>query len=198
MSLFSDIQNYIPVNEQEACDKEQMLHFMRQNPDCLDRENKTAHFTASIWTINKEHTKVLMAYHNIYKSWSWLGGHADGVEDLGAVALRELQEESGVRNAKLISPEIFSLEILTVNGHVKRGAYVPSHLHLNVTYLAEADENEPLVVNQDENQAVKWWTFEEALKASTEAWMIEHIYKKLIEKGNPVGTNDTKCRKTIV
>ena len=23
-------------------------------------------------------TKVLMCYHNIYDSWSWLGGHADG------------------------------------------------------------------------------------------------------------------------
>ena len=37
-----------------------------------------------------------------------------------------------------------SLEILTVDGHEKRGVYVPSHLHLNVTYLLEADEAEVL------------------------------------------------------
>jgi len=59
---------------------------------------------------------------------------------------------------------------------------VPSHLHFNVTYLAEADEAEELTVNEAENKAVKWWTFEEALKASTEPWMVEHVYKKLIEK----------------
>ena len=53
---------------------------------------------------------------------------------------------------------------------------------MNVTYLAEADENEKLVVNEEENQAVKWWTFDEALKASTEPWFVEHIYKKLIER----------------
>lgn len=182
MGLLNDIKNYKPINEQEERDKAQMLQFMTQNSNYLERENQIAHFTTSIWTVNKERTKTLMIYHNIYNSWSWIGGHADGCEDLRSVALRELQEETGVKDAKLVSNEIFSLETLTVDGHVKKGAYVPSHLHLNVTYLAEADEDEALVVKEDENQAVKWWTFEEVLEASTEPWMIEHIYKKLIAK----------------
>jgi len=135
-----------------------------------------------MWTINQNRTKVLMAYHNIYDSWAWIGGHADGEEDLCAVALRELTEETGVKHGKLVNPNIFSLETLVVNGHIKRGRYISSHLHLNVTYLAEADENEPLTVKEDENQAVKWWTFDEALKVSSEPWMVEHIYKKLIGK----------------
>lgn len=182
MSLMEDIQNYKPVNEQEARDKEMMLKFMAENEDYLDRENKIAHFTASIWTVNKARTKTLMVYHNIYDSWAWIGGHADGIEDLCAVAMRELQEETGVENATLVSRDIFSLETLTVNGHVKKGIYVPSHLHFNVTYLAEAEESEKLVVNEAENRAVKWWTFEEALKASSEPWMVENVYKKLVER----------------
>ncbi|MDO5426061.1 MAG: NUDIX hydrolase [Eubacteriales bacterium] len=182
MSLLQDIQTYQPENEQEACDKEQMIQYLLNNPDCLERKNQIAHFTASIWTVNKERTKTLMAYHNIYHSWAWLGGHADGIEDLSSVAMRELQEESGVQNAILVSRDIFSLETLVVEGHVKKGQYVPSHLHLNVTYLAEADEKEALVVNEAENQAVKWWSFEDALNVSSEPWMVEHIYRKLIEK----------------
>ncbi|MBQ8597475.1 MAG: NUDIX hydrolase [Lachnospiraceae bacterium] len=182
MGLFEDIKNYNPSNEQEARDKEQMLRFIADNDNYLDRENLVGHFSASMWTVNKEHTKTLMVYHNIYNSWSWIGGHADGVEDLCAVAMRELQEETGVRNARLVSEEIFSLETVVVEGHMKRGAYVPSHLHFNITYLAEADENEQLVVNEQENQAVKWFTFEEALANSTEPWMVERIYKKLIKK----------------
>lgn len=182
MILFEEIKKYQPVNEQEERDKQVMLDFITNNPDYLERSNLIAHFTASVWTVNKERTKTLMVYHNIYKSWSWVGGHADGVEDLCSVALRELQEETGVANAKLLSEDIFSLETIIVDGHEKRGSYVPSHLHMNVTYLAEADENEALVVNEEENQAVKWWTFEEALAVSTEPWMVERIYKKLIAK----------------
>ena len=182
MSLFQEIKNYVPLNEQEERDKEVMLKYILNNSDCLERKNLIAHFTTSIWTVNRERTKTLMVYHNIYQSWSWIGGHADGVEDLCSVAMRDLREETGVSNASLVSRDIFSLETLTVDGHIKKGAYVPSHLHLNVTYLAEADEGEKLIVNEEENQAVKWWTFDEALKASTEPWFVEHIYKKLIER----------------
>lgn len=186
MSLLKNIKNYQPRNEQEQHDKVQMLKFVQENDNYLDRENQIAHFTTSIWTLNKEHTKTLMVYHKIYDSWSWVGGHADGIEDLASVAMRELEEETGVKKARLLSDEIFSLETLTVAGHVKKGVYVPSHLHFNVTYLAEADEDEVLLVNEEENQAVKWWTFEEALKVSTEPWMVEHVYKKLIEKSREI------------
>jgi len=181
-NLLRQIENYIPCNEQEACDKEQMLRFMRSNPDCFERKNEIGHFTASVWVVDRNREKTLMVYHNLYDSWSWIGGHADGEEDLCAVALRELCEETGVKHARLITSEIFSLETLTVDGHIKRGNYVPSHLHFNVTYLAEADEEEMLVVNKAENKGVKWWTFAEALTASTEPWMVEHVYKKLIGK----------------
>lgn len=182
MSLFNEIKNYSPVNQQEETDQKQMLQYMASNTNYLERENQIVHFTASAWTVNKEYTKTLMVYHNIYQSWSWIGGHADGIEDLCSVALRELQEETGVTNALLVSQDIFSLETLIVEGHVKKGIYVPCHLHFNVTYLAEADEDEVLRVKPDENQAVKWWTFEEALEVPREPWMVEHIYKKLVNK----------------
>lgn len=182
MSLFEAIQNYRPMNMQEEYDKEQMLQFMACNDNYLERENLIAHFTASMWTVNKERTKTLMVYHNLYNSWSWIGGHADGMENLCAVAMKELQEETGLKYARLASEDIFSLETLTVGGHMRKGLWVPSHLHFNLTYLAEAEEDEELIVQEEENSAVKWWTFEEALKASTEPWMIENVYKKLIER----------------
>ena len=137
--------------------------------------------TASAWVVNRERTKVLMVYHRIYDSWSWTGGHADGETDLLSVAVREVREETGV-SAHPVSEDIFSLEILTVDGHEKRGEYVSSHLHLNVTYLLEADERDELHVCEDENKAVAWFTLDGALKASTEPWFVERIYKKLNKK----------------
>ena len=78
-----------------------------------------------------------------------------------------------------MSEDIYSLEVLTVDGHEKRGEYVPSHLHLNVTYLLEADERDSLHICEAENSGVRWFTLEGALRASSEPWFVERIYKKL-------------------
>lgn len=182
MKLQQQLEVYVPCNEQEEKDRELMLHLLKTCPDIFTRENRTAHFTASSWLLNKKHDKVLLIYHNIYRSWAWTGGHADGEEDLLSVAKREAMEETGVQSIREISEGIYSLEVLTVDGHEKRGAYVSSHLHLNVTYLLEADEEEVLKVKPDENSGVKWFSLEEAIKASSEPWMRERIYRKLNAK----------------
>ena len=120
-----------------------------------------------------------MAYHNIYKSWAWTGGHADGETDLLSVALRECREETGVRHVRPVTEEIYSLEILPVEGHEKRGQYVPSHLHLNLTWLLEADEHDALQVCEAENSGVRWFALDEALAAPSEPWMVARVYRKL-------------------
>ena len=180
--LTEAIRNYQPTNEQETSDKEVILAFLSEKENAFDRENLIAHMTASAWVVNHERTKVLMIYHRIYDSWSWTGGHADGETDLLSVALREVKEETGIRKVTPVSGEIFSLETLTVDGHEKRGKYVPSHLHLNLTYLLEADETEPLTICEDENKGVAWFSLDDALKASTEPWFVKRINGKLNEK----------------
>lgn len=182
MSIREDIEKYCPCNEQEQRDKAVILDFMAKNADAFYRENLIAHMTASAWIVNAKRDRVLMVYHKIYDSWSWTGGHADGDENLLAVALREAKEETGIVNVRPVTEEIYSLEVLTVDGHEKRGVYVPSHLHLNVTYLLEADERDALTVCEDENTGVQWFGLDEALRASTEPWFVERIYKKLNEK----------------
>ena len=167
------------MNEQEEKDLGQILSALAAD-NIFSRENEVMHMTASAWVVNRDFTKVLMAYHRIYDSWAWLGGHADGDEDLLAVALREVQEESGLRHVIPVSRDILSVEILPVSGHEKKGHYVGSHLHLNVTYLLMADEREPVHSRAEENRAVAWFTPAEALAASAELWFRERIYPKLI------------------
>jgi 8-oxo-dGTP pyrophosphatase MutT (NUDIX family) len=180
--LAEQIKNYIPFNEQEERDKVLILQWLKENENAFSRKNTVAHMTASAWVVNKDRTKVLMVYHNIYNSWSWLGGHADGEKDLLKVAVREVKEEAGIQNVHPVSEEIFSLESLTVDGHVKNGSYISSHLHFNVTYLLEADSEESVSIKPDENSGVSWFTPEEALKRSTEPWFVEHVYSKLLDK----------------
>ena len=169
MDIIRQIEAYQPYNEQEARDRAAILQELQTNAAVFERSSVLAHMTASAWTVNAAHDRVLMVYHNIYHSWSWLGGHADG-------------EESGATGVRLALPGIFSIESLTVDGHEKRGAYVSSHLHLNVTYLIEADEGGPLAVKADENSAVRWFVLDEAVAASTEPWFQARVYRKLNEK----------------
>ena len=162
-------------------DKEIMLNCINTFKDVLTRENKICHFTASNWIINKERTKVLMIYHNIYKSWAWTGGHADGDSNLLHVALKEAEEETGLKNLKLLSDGIFGIQILTVDSHIKREKFISSHLHLDCCFLLEANENEILKIKEDENSGVKWIDIEKAVEITNEPKM-KPIYRKLNEK----------------
>ncbi len=181
--FIEELKNYLPFNEQEEKDRALMLEIIENTPDVLSRNSLSYHFTASAWVMNESMDKVLMAYHNIYDSWAWLGGHADGDADLFAVAMREANEESGISNLKPVNGgKLFSIEIVPVAGHEKKGKYVPSHLHLNLTYAFVADETDEIRIKADENSAVGWIDFDEIEKKSTEKWFIERIYKKLISK----------------
>lgn len=179
--LVKALKAFRPWNEQEERDKCVMLGAFSAAPDPFTRENEIMHFTASSWIVNRDCTKVLMAYHNIYNAWAWTGGHADGDRDLLAVALREAREETGI-HAEPVREDIFSLETLTVDGHEKRGRYIPSHLHLNVTYLLMADEAEAIRAKTDENAAVRWFTLDDALRNCSEPWMVARVYGKLNQK----------------
>ena len=181
MNFREQIERYKPYNEQEEKDKEIMLKYINTFDDVLTRNNEFGHFTASSWVVNKEKTKVLMIYHNIYKSWAWTGGHADGDSNLLQVALKEAREETGLTNLNVLSDGIYSLEIVTVDSHMKRGKYVPSHLHLDCCFLLEADEGEAVRIKEDENSGVKWVDINSVIEITKEDKM-KTIYQKLNEK----------------
>lgn len=71
--ILKALNNYKPYNAQEQKDllviKDQIL----AHKNIFSRENLIAHMTASAWVVNDQHNRVLMVYHNLYDSWSWMG-----------------------------------------------------------------------------------------------------------------------------
>ncbi|MBQ8425448.1 MAG: NUDIX hydrolase [Clostridia bacterium] len=175
------LKNYKPYNEQERKDIEIFLKAEEIFGDILTRENEICHLTASSFVINKTHTKVLCIFHNIYNSWGWVGGHADGDDDMLYVAKKETREETSLSHFKLLGDSPISVESLPVKSHIRKNKYVSSHLHFNVTYLFEADENDTIKILEDENSNIGWLKFDELIEKCDEPYMIP-VYEKIIEK----------------
>ena len=183
------LRSCTPQNPQEKKDLQVMLQACELQPDVLSRSCEDGHFTASAWICDREHKRVLLVYHRIFDSWAWTGGHADGDPDLLRVALREAEEETGLREFRVLNTDVLSggkgdekppisLEILKVKAHRRRELFVPAHLHYNLTWLLEADATTPLRIKEDENSGVAWFLLDEVCAHCSEPQM-QPIYAKL-------------------
>lgn len=181
--VLNQIINYNPKCEQEEIDKEQMVWLIDTYKErAFVRSLMFGHLTASAIVVDRTRKYVLMAYHNIYNSWAWLGGHADGEYDLEKLARKEVFEETSLEDIKLIDNNYSSIEILTVDKHIKRGKFVSSHLHYNVTFLYEGDMDKPIKKKEDENSGVKWIKIDDLYEhVYTDHGMYE-IYMKSLER----------------
>lgn len=161
MPYLTDIQNYAPRNAVEEADKGAILDFIAHYGDAVLGRDPIAHITASAFIVNPAGDRAVMVKHKLRQVWSWTGGHADGDGDLRAVALREAREETGAEGIALLREDMASLEVLPVPAHVRRGAFVGNHLHLNASYLMVLPEDASLTVKPDENEAVVWFARED-------------------------------------
>lgn len=180
MNLREKIENYVPFDLIEEKNKDYLLKWIDTFDDVLSRDNEFGHFASSAFVVNKNRDKMLVVYHNIYDAWIFPGGHADKDEDLLSVAMREVEEETGLKT-KILDDSIFAISASPIVGHMKRGKYISAHTHLDVVYLLEADDKETLVYREDESKGVKWITFEEAVGDNIVDF-IRPVHKRLIKK----------------
>lgn len=175
------IAGYVPACEQERTDKRIIYHHITDYPhNILTRDNEIAHMTSSGFIMNKALTRVLVIFHKVYQAWGWTGGHMDGDSDMLQVAMKEAMEETGLRHLTPLSKQLMSLDILPVWGHMKKTCYVGAHLHLNGSYVLIADENDPLIQNEEETEGVMWIDADRIDEYSSEPDLIV-VYNKLIE-----------------
>lgn len=120
------------------------------DPQAFRRERLAGHFTGSAWLVSGDGRRTLLTHHRKLDRWLQPGGHADGEEDLAAVALREAQEESGLRDL-VVEPAIFDIDRHCIPEH--KG--VPGHWHFDVRFVVRATGDETFAVS-DESHALAW------------------------------------------
>jgi 8-oxo-dGTP pyrophosphatase MutT (NUDIX family) len=129
------------------------------DPLAFSRERLEGHFTGSAWLVSQDGQRVLLTHHRKLQRWLQLGGHADGDADLAAVALREAEEESGLRGL-LVEGEVFDLD----RHWIPERADVPGHWHYDVRYVVRSGSDEVFAVSE-ESLALDWVSIEDLLNA---------------------------------
>lgn len=187
-NLINEITYFIPHNEQEQVDKESFLAFMNSFDDCLTRSNIFGHLTASAFVVSEDFKKALVVNHNIFKGYIYPGGHADGESNLYSVALREVEEETGIKVSPVFEDAIFAIQALAIDGHVKRGKYVSPHIHYDVLYLMQAKDLDKDKIRklESENSDVRWIDLDETY-GNLAVDFIKPINKKIVEKIRALG-----------
>jgi 8-oxo-dGTP pyrophosphatase MutT (NUDIX family) len=126
------------------------LDLLTEGAHGFRRERLAGHFTGSAWLVSADEARVLLTHHRKLDRWLQLGGHADGDEDLARVALREAEEESGLRDLQ-VEPEIFDLD----RHWIPERGDVPGHWHYDVRYVVRAGDDETFAVSE-ESHALAW------------------------------------------
>jgi 8-oxo-dGTP pyrophosphatase MutT (NUDIX family) len=173
---------YQPQDPFEVADLDYIRDAIKHYGDALYQRHPHMHYSASAMIFNQTMTKTVMIYHKLYDSWGWVGGHMDGMTDFKMVAIKEATEETGLSDLKLLSDKPISIEVLPVWFHMKKGAAISSHLHLNVSYILIANEDEPLLANDIETDGVRWIDLKDIDQFVSEPEMMP-IYTKIIERG---------------
>ena len=122
-----------------------------EHPNAFQRDHLPGHITGSSWIVDQSRAYVLLVHHGTLNKWLQPGGHADGEENVLNVALREAEQETGVRTFKVLQQNIFDIDIHPIPAR----AGFPDHLHYDVRFLFEADRNHKIIVSE-ESHDVAW------------------------------------------
>ena len=183
MDWMTQLAQYVPQTPQEAADKAALQNDVQKyGTAVLERSSLSgSHICCSGMILDPTMTQVLLVYHNIYQSFSWTGGHADGESDFLAVAIREAQEETGLQQVQPLCSAILSIDRLPVKAHIRRGEPVAAHFHDCISFGLLADPKQPLRIQPAENSAVCWKPIAELPELCQEPHMLP-VYEKLIAR----------------
>ena len=156
-NLVRELEKYKPLDEQEKENVKKVLEFLANNTNCFDRSNLTGHITAGGLVVDGR-GNVLLNHHKKTGMWFQFGGHSDGNDNSLEVAKREIMEEAGITDLKLMSNVIFDVNTVQIAFSQKKNE--PEHIHYDINFLFFVNNHTFEISN--ESMEIKWITIQEA------------------------------------
>ncbi len=163
IDLVNSLHDYQTIFQEEKDFLKRFLALLSDAP-CFERTHLPGHITGSAWIVDSGRTQVLLVHHAKLNKWVQPGGHADGDENILRVALKEAEEETGLKEFKIInSKKPFDVDIHLI----PQRKDFPEHFHYDVRFLMEANPNELIHVSE-ESHDVKWIRLDDLEKYNQE------------------------------
>lgn len=166
MSLHADARAVLgawvaPDARQEELRRSYLGH-LDAHEDGMWRGCLPGHVTASSAIISADGSRVVLTLHRIHRFWLQTGGHCEPEDTtLGAAALREATEESGIRGITLLPrPVRLDRHPVPCGG----GSF-----HLDVQYAALAPPDAVLVRDPNESADLGWFPIDGLPEPSDDA-----------------------------
>jgi 8-oxo-dGTP pyrophosphatase MutT (NUDIX family) len=107
-----------------------------------------------------------------------LGGHCDGDQNMLNVAIKEAQEESGIKEIKPLSLNIFDIDIHLIPPSKKDDA----HYHFDVRFLLHAYSGDKVYKNHESKELR--WVERNSENVPTDSDSVTRMFKKLKSAGS--------------
>lgn len=163
-----------PLDAHEATMAEDMIRFVETHPECAERSLAIGHLTGSAWIVDRARKRTLLTHHRKLNKWLQLGGHADGDLNLPAVAMREAEEESGLKRLRMVSEAVFDIDRHLIPARKTE----PDHWHYDIRFMIEADPDETLLIS-DESHDLAWIEIARMAEYNAEESMLRMARKTL-------------------
>jgi 8-oxo-dGTP pyrophosphatase MutT (NUDIX family) len=159
-ALHRELAAHAPADDKEARDVALISAFLREHPrDAHLRRQALGHLTGSGFVVDEERRHVLLLEHARLGRWLQPGGHGEGEVDPRAIALREIEEETGLGPSDLIPYP--SEAILDVDVHpIPARPGEPAHPHLDIRYGFVARRGAAARISE-ESRALRWVLLDE-------------------------------------
>ncbi len=171
--LLDLLEKHSPIDENELKMRNETIEFVKTNEDCFKRELLIGHVTGSAWIVNDARTHVLMTHHWKLNRWFQPGGHCDGEPDVLKVALKEANEETGLKNLNVVDGQVYDVDIHQIPE--RKG--IPAHYHYDIRFLIEGDMNEQLIITEESNDLA--WVSLEKIAEHNDSESIMRMVRKI-------------------